>query len=248
MRRRGSAYPQTMPSLPSGTVTFLFSDIEGSTTLLKELGDAGYEQLLGAHRRTLRKVFDTFDGQEIDTQGDAFFYSFPRARDAVAAAVQAQRSLAAHEWPDGVSVRVRMGLHTGEPAVGHEGYTGLDVVRAARIAAVGRGGQVLLSDTTRALVGDKLPDGVSARSIGAQRLKDIDRPEPLHELIVEGAAPELDGRVDELRGNRSLDNDSAYEELAQRARVAIEQRVLTELDQAFGDLGSGKVSPSDEDA
>jgi class 3 adenylate cyclase len=235
-----------MSSLPSGTVTFLFSDIEGSTELLKQLGDTEYEQLLGDHRRILRVIFKEHDGREIDTQGDAFFYSFPRARDAVAAAVRAQKGMTSHTWPDGVDVRVRMGLHTGEPAVGHEGYTGLDVVRAARIAAVGKGGQVLLSDATRALVGDHLPEGVSARSIGSQRLKDIDRPEPLHELLVSGvgAAPEPPRPVSRVPGARSSDTEGAYEELAEQARVAIEQRVLAELKQAFGDLGDEK-HPSD---
>jgi len=184
-----------MPNLPSGTVTFLFSDIEGSTALLKQLGDDRYARLLADHRQILRDAFGAREGQEIDTQGDAFFYSFPRARDAVSAAVEAQRGLASYQWPDGVIVRVRIGLHTGEPAMGEEGYTGLDVVRAARIAAVGRGGQVLLSETTRALVGSDLPDGVSARAIGAQRLKDIDRPEPLHELVMTGVSATPD-RVD----------------------------------------------------
>ena len=174
-----------MPNLPSGTVTFLFSDIEGSTALLKELGDEQYAELLRTHRRIVRETFGLYHGQEIDTQGDAFFYSFHRAREAVAAAVTVQRQHAEEAWPQGVTVRVRLGLHTGEPAVGDDGYTGLDVVRASRIAAVGRGGQVLLSDTTRAIVAGDLPDGVSIRSLGDQRLKDIDQPEPLHELNID---------------------------------------------------------------
>jgi class 3 adenylate cyclase len=173
-------------SLHSGTVTFLFSDIEGSTRMLKVLGASAYESALGQHRRILREAFTARGGREIDMQGDAFFYAFARARDAVGAAVEAQRALAVHAWPEDADLRVRMGLHTGEPVVGDEGYTGLDVVRAARIAAVGRGGQVLLSETTRALVGPELPDGVTARSLGEQRLKDIDRPEPVHELVIEG--------------------------------------------------------------
>jgi class 3 adenylate cyclase len=238
-----------MPSLPSGTVTFLFSDIEGSTVLLKRVGEIGYERLLGDHRRLLRSIFGDYDGSEIDTQGDAFFYSFPRARDAVAAAVQAQKELGSHAWPDGVELRVRMGLHTGEPAVGQEGYTGLDVVRAARIAAVGRGGQILLSETTRALVGDHLPDGTSARAIGSQRLKDIDRPEPLHEVLVEGAgAAPATGDTEQVgTGVTSSDPEGPYEELAEQARVAIEARVLSELKQAFGDLGTEKRPPSNGD-
>ncbi len=123
---------------------------------------------------------------EIDTQGDAFFFSFVRARDAVAAAVAAQLRLAAHSWPDGSTLRVRMSLHTGEPVVGEEGYVGIDVVRAARICAAGHGGQVLLSAATAALVGTSLPDGVSERDLGEHRLKDIDRPERIYQLDVDG--------------------------------------------------------------
>lgn len=171
-----------MPTIPSGTVTFVFTDIEGSTALLKRLGDR-YVELLAQHRRLLRETFAAHDGQEIDTQGDAFFFSFPRSRQAVAAAFEAQQAHADATWPDGVEVRVRMGLHTGEPLVGEEGYTGLDVVRAARIAGSGRGGQVLLSETTRALVGANLPEGVSVRDLGTHRLKDLDEPEPIYELV-----------------------------------------------------------------
>ena len=175
-----------MPSLPTGTVTFLFSDIEGSTMLLKRLGDAAYAELLATHRQLMRETFAGFGGQEIDTQGDAFFYSFPRARDGVAAAVEVQRAHAKAGWPKEADVRLRIGLHTGEPAVGDEGYTGLDVVRASRISALGRGGQVLLSDTTRAIVAADLPDGVELRPVGERQLRDIDRPEPLSELIISG--------------------------------------------------------------
>src|SRR6516162_9992107 len=119
-----------MSTLPGGTVTFVFTDIEGSTRLLQELGDEAYGRISADHRRIVREAFREHGGTEIDTQGDAFFFSFPRARDAVAAAVEAQRALEAHPWPGGSSVRVRMGLHTGEPQVGDEGYLGLDVVRA----------------------------------------------------------------------------------------------------------------------
>jgi class 3 adenylate cyclase len=178
-----------MPTIPSGTVTFVFTDIEGSTALLKQLGDR-YGELLAQHRRLLRETFAAHEGQEIDTQGDAFFFSFPRSRQAVAAAVETQRAHADASWPDGVEVRVRMGLHTGEPLVGEEGYTGLDVVRAARIAGSGRGGQVLLSETTRALVGANLPEGVTVRDLGSHRLKDLDEPEPIYELVGEGLATE----------------------------------------------------------
>src|SRR5262245_23528255 len=174
-----------MPQLPSGTVTFVFTDIESSTKLLQELGDR-YADVSRDHRRIVREAFGAHEGTEIDTQGDSFFYSFTRARDAVAAAVDAQRVLRGHAWPDGKSVRVRMGLHTGEPTVGDEGYLGLDVVRAARICAVARGGGVLLSETTRALVGSSLPDGVSISQPDEQRLKDIDEPELVYELRIDG--------------------------------------------------------------
>ena len=177
-----------MVSLPSGTVTFVFSDVEGSTALLKQLGDR-YADELSDHRRLMRDSFGAHGGVEIDTQGDAFFFAFPRARDAVTAAVEAQRAHAHHDWAEAADVRVRMGLHTGEPAVGSEGYLGLDVVRAARLCTAGKGGHVLLSDTTRALVGSSLPDGVSIFPLGERRLKDLDEPERVFELEIEGAAP-----------------------------------------------------------
>src|SRR5215208_3102155 len=170
-------------SFPGGTVTFAFTDIEGSTRLLQELGDA-YADVARDHRRLVRGAFTARGGTEIDSQGDAFFFSFPRARDAVAAAVDAQRALRAHAWPDGTDVRVRMGLHTGEPTVGEEGYLGIDVVRAARISAAGHGGQILLSETTRALVGNSVPDGVSIRDLGDAQLKDVQH-ERIYELALE---------------------------------------------------------------
>jgi class 3 adenylate cyclase len=172
-------------ALPSGTITFLFTDIEGSTALLRELGDR-YADVLGRERSILREALGSAGGQEIDTQGDAFFFSFTRARDAVAGAVAAQRALAEHEWPEGVQVRVRMGLHTGEPSVGDEGYVGLDVVRAARICSAGHGGQILLSETTRALLGGDVPDGATLRDLGTQSLKDVGE-ERIYQLVLDGA-------------------------------------------------------------
>jgi class 3 adenylate cyclase len=235
-----------MPNLPSGTVTFLFSDIEGSTSLLKQLGDAQYAELLRTHRRIVRETFGLYHGQEIDTQGDAFFYSFHRAREAVAAAVSVQREHNNQAWPQGVTVRIRLGLHTGEPAIGEDGYTGLDVVRASRIAAVGRGGQVLLSDTTRAIVAGDLPEGVTIRSLGDQRLKDIDQPEPLHELNIvdvpvspEHAAPtSLMGSVisNEAVANMPPWVRSAaarFAPVAGRASQLIEERVMAEIEASF---------------
>src|SRR5262245_51350316 len=174
-----------LTDLPAGTVTFLFSDIEGSTGLLKRLGDE-YATLIADHRGIIRDTFGAHGGMEIDGQGDSFFFAFARAREAVAAAVTAQRAHAIHKWPGGEKVRVRMGLHTGEPAVEAEGYLGVDVVRAARLSAAARGGHVLLSETTRALLGSNFPEGVSLHPLGERRLKDIEEPERVYQLAIDG--------------------------------------------------------------
>jgi class 3 adenylate cyclase len=207
-------------SLPSGTVTFLFTDIEGSTALLRELGDA-YTQLLGRERSILRETLGSAGGQEIDTQGDAFFFSFARAREAVAGAVTAQRALAEHHWPDGVEMRVRMGLHTGEPSVGDEGYVGLDVVRAARICSAGHGGQILLSETTRALLGADLPEGATLRDLGMQSLKDIGD-ERIYQLSVGGDEDFAPLKAEHARGPSKADIlgedfDSRIEDFVRRS-------------------------------
>jgi len=172
-----------MRALPTGTVTLLFTDMEGSTRLLQVLGDR-YTSLLEACRSLLRAAFLEYGGHEVDTQGDAFFIAFTRASDAVAAAVAAQRGLASHRWPDGTTVRVRMGVHTGEPLRSTEGYVGLDVHHAARIMSAGHGGQVLLSQTTRDLVEQVLPEGVHLRDLGAHRLKDLQQPSQLFQLVI----------------------------------------------------------------
>jgi YVTN family beta-propeller protein len=178
-----------MPELHGGTVTFLFTDIEGSTRLLKQLGDC-YSTVLADQRRILRAAAEERQGREIDTQGDSFFFAFPRANAALGAAVVAQRALAERDWPEGAQVRVRMGLHTGEPLVEEKGYVGLGVHRAARIGAAAHGGQVLLSNATRELVADEV-GGVSVRELGTYRLKDIDRPEALFQLDIEGLQTEF---------------------------------------------------------
>ena len=180
----------TFPDLPEGTVTFLFTDIEGSTQLLDRLRDQ-YATLLADQRLILREAFAQWNGSEIDTQGDAFFVAFPRATDAVSAVVDIQRALVTHTWPQDVEVRVRMGLHTGEPLKAEEGYVGMDVHRAARIAHVGHGGQVLLSETTAALVRDDLPEGVSLLDLGRHRLKDLRKPEHIRQLMIEGLPSEF---------------------------------------------------------
>jgi predicted ATPase/class 3 adenylate cyclase len=174
-----------MRELPTGTVTLLFTDIEGSTRLLQQVGNR-YDGILTECRQLLRAAFHRWNGDEVDTQGDAFFVAFTRATDAVAAAVEMQRALAAHPWPEDATVQVRIGLHTGEPLRSAEGYVGLDVHRAARIMSAGHGGQVLLSQTTRDLVEHDLPDGVSLRDLGAHRLKDLVHPSHLFELVISG--------------------------------------------------------------
>jgi YVTN family beta-propeller protein len=170
----------------SGTVTFLFTDIEGSTQLLKTLGRARYGKVLAEHGSLLRAAFGEYNGEVIDTQGDAFFAAFRSAADAVSAAVAAQRALQGQEWEEGLSLAVRMGLHTGEAALADDRYLGLAVHLAARIGAAAHGGQVLLSGVTRSLVEDELPADVELRDLGEQRLKDIDRPVRLHQLGVAG--------------------------------------------------------------
>jgi class 3 adenylate cyclase len=225
-----------MATLPSGTVTFVFTDIEGSTALLKRVGDR-YPELLAAHRQIVRNVFELHDGVEIDAQGDAFFFAFARARDAVAAAAEVQREHAKHPWPGGEAVRVRMGLHTGEPAVGDEGYHGVDVVRAARLSATGHGGQVLLSETTRALLGSALPDGVSVQAVGERHLKDMDEPERVYELEIDGVevtrqdAPGPAAETAESPGEQRVD------ELTKRLTENINARVYEALERSLGKLG-----------
>jgi YVTN family beta-propeller protein len=177
--------------LPRGTVTFLFTDIEGSTQLVKSLGGDRYHRVLAEHQRILRDTFRESGGREIDTQGDSFLFAFGRAKDALVAAVTAQRALVANDWSDGSEPRVRMGLDTGEPTVGSDRYVGIGVHRAARIMAAGHGQQVLLSDTTRSLVEDELPPGVSLRDLGERRLKDLDRPLRLHQLVAPGLPAEF---------------------------------------------------------
>jgi predicted ATPase/class 3 adenylate cyclase len=172
-----------LAGLPTGTVTFLFTDIEGSTMLLQRLGDRRYAEVLAEHRHLLRAAFVEEHGQEIDTQGDAFAVAFSRARDAVAAALAGQLALMTHAWPDGSSLRVRMGLHTGEPVSETGSYVGLDVHRAARICAAGHGGQILLSDAVRALAAPDLPPSASLRDLGAHRLKDLREPEHLFQVV-----------------------------------------------------------------
>jgi class 3 adenylate cyclase len=219
-------------ALPSGTVTFLFTDIQGSTQLLRELGD-GYGAVLGDERRILREAFTASGGTEIDMQGDAFFFSFTRARDAVSAAVKAQRGLASHEWPAGAEVKVRMGLHTGEPAVGEEGYLGLDVVRAARICSAANGGQILLSETTRALLGNELPEGVSLRDLGRQELKDV-QDERIFQLALDEQRDSFPALKTGPRTGRPSRVDVLGEDFGRRIEDFVQRSIATSLEGKAG--------------
>lgn len=176
-----------MAEVPRGTVTLLFTDVEGSTRLLKQLRKA-YGELLALHHELMRAALDRHAGREMDTQGEAFFAVFSRAKDAVAAAIAAQRAHAAAEWPGGVEVRVRMGIHTAEPEVVGDRYFGLGVHRAARLCSVGHGGQVLLSRSTAGLVDEDEVPGTRLRDLGEHLLKDLERPERIYQLVADGLA------------------------------------------------------------
>jgi class 3 adenylate cyclase len=238
-------------SLPTGTVTFLFADVEGSTRLMRELGEA-WGSALTDYRRILRETFEPAGGREVDRQGDGLFFVFGRARAAVAAAAEAQRRLDAHKWPDGTAIRVRMGLHTGEPGLEEEGYLGLDVVRAARICAAGHGGQVLLSTTTQALAAGEPIEGVGTIDLGEHRLKDMERPERIHQLVVAG----LQTRFAPLRTETQQPSDplplgGSSQQLARQVdayvrdlRTQIEQEVVSGLREGLSPREREKLETS----
>src|SRR6266545_6972101 len=188
-----------MEETATGTVTFLFSDVEGSTALLRKLRD-GYGTVIGEHEQLLRAAWAQAGGQELDADGDSFFVAFRRPRQAVDAAVSAQRAVAAHAWPEGVALRVRIGIHTGEASLAGDQYIGLAVHRAARICDAGHGGQILLSETTRSLLEDEEEelDGLELHDLGLLLLKDFDRPVRIYQLAVPGGAAQLAERQDEL--------------------------------------------------
>jgi len=178
----GAATAGSAVQLPTGTVTFVMTDIEGSTRLLQALGDQ-YPQLLADHYRLLREAFGSV-GVEVRSEGDALFYVFVDAPSAVRAALDGQRRLAEHQWPANASVRVRMGVHRGEGRLLDGDYVGLDVHRTARITDAGHGGQVVLSDAAHVLAAAGLPPEAALRDLGEHRLKDLERPERVFQLVV----------------------------------------------------------------
>src|SRR5262245_14437599 len=179
-----------MPDLPTGTLTFLFTDIEGSTKLLRRLGD-GYREVIGRHHGILREAIARGDGSEVGTEGDAFFAVFASPTGGIAAAVHAQRALSSTGWPENDAVRVRMGLHTGEAVLVGDQYVGIDIHLAARIGAAAHGGQVVISEITRDVVVRSPLDGVALRDLGRHRLKDIEQPVHLWDLVIEGLPAEF---------------------------------------------------------
>jgi predicted ATPase/class 3 adenylate cyclase len=183
--------PGMRSELPSGTVAFLFTDVEGSTRLLQALGPEGYARLLADHHGLLRQVWQRHRGYEVDTEGDAFFVAFAQASEALRAAAEAQKALQDREWPPGVELRVRIGIHSGEALLAGDHYVGLAVHRAARISAAAHGGQVLVSQATAELLADEQLDGLGLRDLGLHRLKDLSEPQRLYQLLAAGLRAEL---------------------------------------------------------
>jgi predicted ATPase/class 3 adenylate cyclase len=226
------------------TLTFLFTDIEGSTALLGRLGEDVYAQVLAGHHALIRSALAAYDGREVDTQGDAFFAVFSSPRACVAAVLEMQQALQGHAWPGGERVRVRMGIHCGEAAWTAAGLVGLEVHRAARVAAVAHGGQLLVSETAAALVRDGLPPGAALADLGVHRLKDLGRPERIFQLTAAG----LEAEFPPLRslGNPELPNNlpAQLSAFIGRAREVAEVRALVEsarLVTLTGAGGAGKT-------
>jgi predicted ATPase/class 3 adenylate cyclase len=221
------------------TFTFLFTDIEDSTALLRRLGEGLYAQVLADHHSLIRSGLAAHDGREVDTQGDAFFAVFSSPTACMAAVMQMQRALAAHAWPGGEHVRVRMGVHTGEAERTAAGLVGLDVHRAARVAAAGYGGQVLVSETAAALVRDALPAGAALADLGVHRLKDLGRPERVFQLQAAG----LQARFPPLRslGNPALPNNlpAQLATFVGREKELSEVRALVESSRLVTLTGAG---------
>ena len=229
-------------TLPTGTVTFLFTDIEGSTRLLQALGHERYGHLQDEHSAIMRDAIDQGSGVEIRTEGDAFFAVFGSPAGAVLAATEAQRGLAMHAWPDGSEIRVRIGMHTGEGSLGGDDYLGIDVNRAARIAAAGHGGQVILSTATAGLVEQTLPDGVVLRDLGLHRFKDFPDPSRLYDLVIPGMPSDfaqlrtLDARPTNIPSERTS-FVGRTEEVARLEEMLGDTRLVT----IIGPGGTGKT-------
>ncbi len=229
----------------SGTRTFLFTDLEGSTELLQQLGDAVFMEASAAHDRHLRAAFEAAAAEEISSRGDGFLVVFRRAQDGVAAAIAAQRALMAHAWPSGLVLRTRMGLHTGEPMPGMTDYVGLDVNRAARICAAGYGGQILLSEATALLVVRNLPGGASLRNLGRHRLKDLREPERIFQVLHPSLPADFPPLRSQLNGRQILpwllsSFVGRERELADVRRLLASTRLLT----VTGSGGCGKTRMS----
>ena len=230
-----------MAELPTGTVTFLFTDIEGSTRLLHQLGDR-FTSALGEHADILSRAITEGDGIELGTEGDSFFAVFASPRGAVRAAVEAQRRLATHSWPQGAALSVRMGLHSGEGTLGVKNYVGMDVNRAARISAAAHGGQIIISDATRALVEQSLPAGTKLRDLGVHRLKDIVHAEHLFDLVIDGLPADFPPpRTRDARPNNLPPPLTSFvgreREIAEVKRLLVQSRLLT----LTGPGGTGKT-------
>jgi predicted ATPase/class 3 adenylate cyclase len=225
-----------------GTLTFLFSDIEGSTRLLDELGREAYTRILERQAALQRMAFEAHGGREEGTEGDSFFVIFDSAKEALLAAIEGQRALAAEPWPPGVEVNVRMGLHAGEASGSAAGLVGLDINRAARIAAAAHGGQIVVSDAVRSLVTPSLNPGVSLRGLGRHRLKDLREPQPLCQVVAEGLRVEfpplrsLDARPNNLPTQLTSFVGREHE-LAAAGRLLEENRLVT----MTGPGGTGKT-------
>jgi DNA-binding NarL/FixJ family response regulator/class 3 adenylate cyclase len=231
--------------LPTGTVTFLFTDVEGSTALVGRLGD-GYGKLIAEHRRLLREAVAATDGHEIDARGDEFFAVFQRTRNAVAAALAIQREFAAHDWPGQAAVRIRVAIHTGEPALGESGYEGLDVHRVARICGAGHGGQVLVSQTTRNLLEAGQVPEAEFQDLGEHELRGLPRPERLFQLI----APDLPAEFPPLRtenGRDDADPSAVTEGRGLRVVLADDSVLLREgIARLLADAGFEVVGQSED--
>src|ERR671919_83605 len=230
-----------MADLPTGTVTFLFTDIEGSTKLLQRLGQ-DYRAVRDRHAAIIRSAIEAEGGRELSTAGDSFFAVFRSAGGAVRAAVVAQRELHDHRWPPGAALRVRMGIHTGEGTLGGEDYVGIDVNRAARVMDAGHGGQVILSGATRGLAERELPPATTVRALGAHRLKDLVHPEELFDLVIDGLPSDFPApRTLDARPNNIPAQLTTFvgrtEELAEVERLLEVNRLVT----LTGPGGSGKT-------